>query len=31
MIGDLSPGEQAALRHGLLSGVRALHGGLDHD
>ena len=29
MIGDLSPGEQAALRHGLLSGVRALHGGLD--
>ena len=31
MIGDLSPGEQAALRHGLLSGVRALHGGLDHE
>ena len=31
MIGDLSAGEQAALRHGLLSGVRALHGGLDHD
>ena len=31
MVGDLSPGEQAALRHGLLSGVRALHGGLDHD
>jgi DNA-binding MarR family transcriptional regulator len=31
MIGDLSPGDQAALRHGLLSGVRALHGGLDHD
>jgi DNA-binding MarR family transcriptional regulator len=31
MIGDLSPAEQAALRHGLLSGVRALHGGLEHD
>jgi DNA-binding MarR family transcriptional regulator len=31
MIGDLSPGDQAALRNGLLSGVRALHGGLDHD
>jgi DNA-binding MarR family transcriptional regulator len=31
MLGELSPGEQAALRHGLLSGVRALHGGLDHD
>jgi DNA-binding MarR family transcriptional regulator len=31
MIGDLSPSDQAALRHGLLSGVRALHGGLDHD
>src|SRR5215211_3132975 len=31
MVGDLSPGEQAALRHGLLSGVRALHGGLDHE
>jgi DNA-binding MarR family transcriptional regulator len=31
MVGDLSPGEQAALRNGLLSGVRALHGGLDHD
>jgi DNA-binding MarR family transcriptional regulator len=31
MIGDLSPGEQAALRHGLLSGVRALHGGLEHE
>jgi DNA-binding MarR family transcriptional regulator len=31
MVGDLSAGEQAALRHGLLSGVRALHGGLDHD
>jgi DNA-binding MarR family transcriptional regulator len=31
MIGDLSPADQAALRNGLLSGVRALHGGLDHD
>jgi DNA-binding MarR family transcriptional regulator len=31
MVGDLSPSDQAALRHGLLSGVRALHGGLDHD
>jgi DNA-binding MarR family transcriptional regulator len=31
MIGDLSPDEQAALRHGLLSGVRALHGGLEHE
>jgi DNA-binding MarR family transcriptional regulator len=31
MVGDLSAGEQAALRNGLLSGVRALHGGLDHD
>jgi DNA-binding MarR family transcriptional regulator len=29
MVGDLTPGEQAALRHGLLTGVRALHGGLD--
>src|SRR4051794_14475676 len=29
MIGELSPAEQAVLRHGLLSGVRALHGGLD--
>jgi DNA-binding MarR family transcriptional regulator len=31
MVGNLSQSEQAALRHGLLSGVRALHGGLDHD
>jgi DNA-binding MarR family transcriptional regulator len=31
MVGDLSPGDQAVLRHGLLSGVRALRGGLDHD
>jgi DNA-binding MarR family transcriptional regulator len=31
MIGDLTPSDQAALRHGLLSGVRALHGGLEHD
>jgi DNA-binding MarR family transcriptional regulator len=31
MVSDLSPQEQAALRHALLSGVRALHGGLEHD
>ena len=31
MLGDLSQSEQAVLRRGLLSGVRALHGGLDHD
>jgi DNA-binding MarR family transcriptional regulator len=31
MVGDLTPGEQAALRNGLLSGVRALRGGLDHE
>jgi DNA-binding MarR family transcriptional regulator len=31
MLCNLSPSEQAALRHALLSGVRALRGGLDHD
>ncbi len=31
MLGNLSQSEQAVLRRGLLSGVRALHGGLDHD
>ena len=31
MLHEQSPDEQAALRHGLLSGVRALHGGLDHE
>jgi DNA-binding MarR family transcriptional regulator len=31
MLGNLSQSEQTVLRRGLLSGVRALHGGLDHD
>jgi DNA-binding MarR family transcriptional regulator len=31
MLADLSTSERAVLRRGLLSGVRALHGGLDHD
>lgn len=31
MVGDLTAAEQATLRHGLVSGVRALRGGLDHD
>ena len=31
MVGDLTPAEQATLRHSLVSGVRALRGGLDHD
>ena len=31
MLSNLSQSEQAVLRRGLLSGVRALHGGLDHD
>jgi DNA-binding MarR family transcriptional regulator len=31
MLTDLSAREQAALRRGLLTGVRALHGGLEHD
>ena len=31
MLSNLSQSEQTVLRHGLLSGVRALHGGLDHD
>ena len=29
MMSDLSARDQAALRRGLLTGVRALHGGLD--
>ena len=31
MLSNLSEAEQAVLRRGLLSGVRSLHGGLDHD
>jgi DNA-binding MarR family transcriptional regulator len=31
MVGDLTPAQQATLRHSLVSGVRALRGGLDHD
>ncbi len=31
MLSTLSQSEQAVLRRGLLSGVRALHGGLEHD
>jgi DNA-binding MarR family transcriptional regulator len=31
MISRLNSRDRAALRRGLLTGVRALHGGLDHD
>lgn len=31
MLSNLSQAQQAVLRRGLISGVRSLHGGLDHD